>query len=77
MHNKTLAELRAGLDDKAFSSEELTRHFLDRIKALDGQFNSFITVTEEQALAQAIAADQRLPTAMPRLHILKPCPVVL
>jgi aspartyl-tRNA(Asn)/glutamyl-tRNA(Gln) amidotransferase subunit A len=59
MHTKTLAELSKGLADKAFSSAELTRHFLDRIQQLDSRYNSFITVTEQQALAQAKAADQQ------------------
>ncbi|MFG1489900.1 Asp-tRNA(Asn)/Glu-tRNA(Gln) amidotransferase GatCAB subunit A, partial [Oceanospirillum sp. HFRX-1_2] len=53
MHNKTIAELAKGLADGEFSSVELTRHFLGRIDALDSQYNSFITVTPEQALAQA------------------------
>lgn len=57
MHNKTIAELAKGLADGDFSSVELTRHFLERIDALDSQYNSFITVTPEQALAQAEAAD--------------------
>lgn len=58
MHNKTLAELRASLDRREFSSLELTRHFLERIRQYDTTLNSFITVTEERALAQAQAADQ-------------------
>ena len=58
MHTQTIAELLQGLRDKRFSSEELTRHFLGRIQALDGQLNSFITVCPEQALAAARAADQ-------------------
>ncbi|WP_127478198.1 Asp-tRNA(Asn)/Glu-tRNA(Gln) amidotransferase subunit GatA [Sulfurivermis fontis] len=59
MHNKTLTELSAGLAAGAFSSVELTRHFLDRIARYDGLLNSFITVTAERALAQAAAADAR------------------
>ena len=57
-HNKTLAELSAMLQAKEVSSVELTQYFLDRINAKDGDINSFITVTDELALAQARAADE-------------------
>ncbi|MCW8194395.1 Asp-tRNA(Asn)/Glu-tRNA(Gln) amidotransferase subunit GatA [Proteobacteria bacterium 005FR1] len=60
MHKLSLAELAKGLRDKSYSSVELTEHYLDRIKRLDGNYNSFITVTEERALEQARAADQAL-----------------
>ncbi len=60
MHNLTIAEIRKKLIDKEFSSREITQHFLDRIKTCDKNLNSFITVTEEAALAQADAADQKL-----------------
>ncbi|SEQ61931.1 aspartyl/glutamyl-tRNA(Asn/Gln) amidotransferase subunit A [Amphritea atlantica] len=59
MLEKTLAGLAQGLAAGEFSSVELTQSYLDRIKAEDGALNSFITVTEEQALSQAQAADQR------------------
>ena len=57
MHNKTIAELKTALDNKTISSVELTQHYLDRISQLDGEINSFITVTADQALAQAKSAD--------------------
>ncbi len=60
MHNKTIAELAAGLRAGEYSSEELTRAFLERIKTHDVQLNSYITVTEEQALEQAREADRRI-----------------
>ncbi len=60
MHTKTIAQLIEGLRSKEFSSVELTRHYLQRIKERDGTYNSYITVTEEAALAQAEAADKRL-----------------
>ncbi|QHS10513.1 Asp-tRNA(Asn)/Glu-tRNA(Gln) amidotransferase subunit GatA [Sinimarinibacterium sp. NLF-5-8] len=60
MHNLSLSELAAALRAKQFSSRELTQHFLNRIEKFDGQINSFITVTPEQALAQADAADALL-----------------
>jgi aspartyl-tRNA(Asn)/glutamyl-tRNA(Gln) amidotransferase subunit A len=60
MHNKSVAQLITGLRAKDFSSEELTRYFLDRIARLDSAYNSFISVDESSALAAARAADQRL-----------------
>ncbi len=42
------------------SSVELTQYFLDRIKNNDDKLNSFITVCEEQALAQAAESDEKL-----------------
>lgn len=52
-----LNELRKLLDEKKVSSVELTSFFLDRIKKLDPSLNSYVTVTEELALAQAAKAD--------------------
>lgn len=60
MHNKTLSQLSAALHQGEFSSVDLTQHFLNRIQQHNGNLNAFITVTEEQALAQAKAADERL-----------------
>lgn len=59
MHEKSIRELSAALRAREFSSRELTRHFLDRIAALDPRLNSFITVTAQRALDQADAADKR------------------
>ncbi|KTT38432.1 glutamyl-tRNA amidotransferase [Pseudomonas oryzihabitans] len=59
MHQLTLTEIAAALAAKDFSAEELTLGLLQRIEQLDPQLNTFITVTREQALAQARAADAR------------------
>lgn len=59
MHQLTLSEISKALIAKEFSSTEITSYLLERIKQLDPQLNSFITVTEELALAQAKAADER------------------
>jgi aspartyl-tRNA(Asn)/glutamyl-tRNA(Gln) amidotransferase subunit A len=59
MH-KTIAELSKDLHEKKISCVELTQEFLDRIKRLDGNLNSFITVTPEEALNNAKAADALL-----------------
>jgi len=60
MHQKTLVELAAGLRDGQFSSEELTRTCLERLRRFDAGLNSFITVTETESLVQAQAADTRI-----------------
>jgi len=52
----SLTELRRLLDSKEVSSVELTKYFLERIKK-HADLNSFITVTEEEALRQAREAD--------------------
>lgn len=65
LHNLTLTQISKGLEAGDFTSVEITQHFLDRIKQLDqGEdgFNSFITVNQEQALADAKAADERRAT---------------
>jgi aspartyl-tRNA(Asn)/glutamyl-tRNA(Gln) amidotransferase subunit A len=59
MHNKSVAELSRELESGKISSVELTRQFLGRLKKEDEQLNSFITITEEQALADAHAADEQ------------------
>lgn len=60
MFDKTLAELAAGLRQGEFSSVELTRAWLERIKKEDSKYNSYISVTEALALEQASAADAAL-----------------
>ena len=60
MHEKSVTELAAGLRSGEFSSVELVEHYLERIVRLDGELNSFITVTAEQAIEQARAADARI-----------------
>ena len=59
LHALSVTELAEGLADKRFSSRELTEHYLRRIESHDQALNSYITVTAEQALAAADAADQQ------------------
>jgi aspartyl-tRNA(Asn)/glutamyl-tRNA(Gln) amidotransferase subunit A len=58
MHNKSIAELSQGLAQGEYSSEELTKSFLQRIAQFNSTLNALVTVTEEEALAEARAADQ-------------------
>ena len=60
MHSLTVTQLAAGLRAKRFSSVELTRHFLARIEQANPSLNAFVTVTSQQALQDAHAADQVL-----------------
>jgi len=55
-HFMTIAEASAAIRAKTLSPVELTQSFLSRIKALDGQLDSFLVVLEETALAAAQAA---------------------
>ncbi len=45
---------------RTISSEELTKLCLERIRRINVSINSFITVTEETAMAQARDCDKRL-----------------
>ena len=60
MHTRTIAELGTALKARDISSEELTRDYLSRIEQYDRALNSYITVTTEQAVQQARAADRRI-----------------
>jgi len=53
----TVAGIAAGLASRDFSSVDVTQAYLDRIAALDGRYNTYITVCADRALAQAQSAD--------------------
>ena len=57
LHTASIGELARGLAAGQYSAVELTRHFLDRIGRFNPALNAFVTVTAEQALAAAAAAD--------------------
>jgi len=60
MDGRSVAELSRALRAREVSSRELTEASLGRIARLDPALNAFITVTAEQALTAADAADARL-----------------
>lgn len=60
MYTKTLAEQARALRARELSSVELTRAYLERIERLAPELNCFITVTADDALAAAEAADLRI-----------------
>ena len=60
MKHRSVKELAADLRTRKVSSIELTKEGIARIRSRQPALNAFITVTEEQALEQARAADQRI-----------------
>lgn len=56
----TIKKAQEGLIKKEFSSQELVKACLERIKKLDSRLNAFITVCEKEALEQAEKADRLL-----------------
>lgn len=56
----SIGEAREMLDSKKISAKELAETYIGRIKAVDGEVKSFITVTEEQALKQAELAQEKI-----------------
>ena len=60
LYELTLSNAHELLKSKKISSVELTRAVLDRIRNVDHQIGAFITVTEEDAMNQAKAADDAI-----------------
>jgi aspartyl-tRNA(Asn)/glutamyl-tRNA(Gln) amidotransferase subunit A len=58
IHRNSLTQLAAGLRAKKFSSVELVRAYLKRIEVGQPTLNAFISITADQALAAAAAADR-------------------
>ncbi|MBX3012626.1 MAG: Asp-tRNA(Asn)/Glu-tRNA(Gln) amidotransferase subunit GatA [Caldilineaceae bacterium] len=58
LHALTIHEALAGMRAGDFSAVDLTRALLARIEAVDPQVKAYLTVTREQALAQAQGADE-------------------
>ncbi|MEY2334645.1 Asp-tRNA(Asn)/Glu-tRNA(Gln) amidotransferase subunit GatA [Acidithiobacillus ferrianus] len=59
LHELSLRALHQGLQERRFSSVELTGALLARIARMNPTLNAFLTVTETEALAAAAAADAR------------------
>ena len=57
MKDLTIGKIHKGFLSKKFSSVEITKEYLKRIKRKDKKICSFVTITEELALKQAKEAD--------------------
>ena len=55
----TIKQAHEGLKEKKFSSVDLTKAYLKKIKETDKELNAFLSVAEDSALAQAEEADKK------------------
>jgi len=60
MHHKTAHELHSLITNKEISSVELTEAVLARIDQVENKIQAYVTITKEEALKQARAADERV-----------------
>ncbi len=60
LNNLTIESAHKGLIKKQFSSLELTRFYLDKIKKENNKLNDFLSLTEKLALEQAKKVDEKL-----------------
>ena len=59
----TIPEAALLLESKQLSPVELTQAFLDRIEAVDGGLNSYVTVLADSAIEEARARSRPSPRA--------------
>ncbi|MCB1467709.1 MAG: amidase [Rhizobiaceae bacterium] len=60
LHELSIAEAGSLLRRRELSSEELTRHFLDRIEAINPLICAYVTPTPERAIVDARRADKEI-----------------
>ena len=73
LHFLTIRDASELLQRRELSPVELTRAFLDRIDATDGQLHSFITLLREESLEQArTAVGTRLASTLEPAVVLMP-----
>ncbi|MGQ0644226.1 MAG: Asp-tRNA(Asn)/Glu-tRNA(Gln) amidotransferase subunit GatA [Elusimicrobiota bacterium] len=60
LHQLSAVEIARRVKAREVSAEAVARAFLDRVRALDPKFKSFIAVMEKEALEQARAVDEKV-----------------
>lgn len=70
LHTLSISQAKEGLKTKKFSSVELTKVCLARIKEVEPKINAFVTVAEKEALQQAEKADELLKSSNDELPLL-------
>lgn len=64
LHQLSIQQAHDLLSSRQISSEELTWAYIDRIRRLDPQIKSYVTLADDLALQQAPDADQRFGTGI-------------
>ena len=59
-HKLSAREIAAGVKEKKFTAEEVTRAAIERIKKYDKKYNSLVAVCEERAVADAKKIDEMI-----------------
>src|SRR3989344_1259588 len=65
----TIKEAHEGLKKKDFSSTELTKAYLSKIKKNDKEIEAYLAITEELALSQAKKADEKITSGEKITHL--------
>ena len=60
LHHLELLEVGREIQSRRISSEEVTRHMLARIEAVDARLHSYVTVMAQQAMEDARRADAEI-----------------
>jgi amidase len=60
LHYASLADVAGRIEAREIQSSDLTQQMLDRIAAVDGRLQSYVTIMAEQAIASARRADAEI-----------------
>lgn len=66
LNQLTISELRAKLSKRVASAKEVVQACLNQIKRVDPQVRAFLSVDEQDTLAQAEAADRAIAAGLPQ-----------
>lgn len=69
LYKLTIKQAVEGLKKKEFSSEEITKSCLERIKTLEHKLNAFVTTLEEDAIKAAQRADEQIASGVEKVFL--------
>ncbi len=72
----SVKEIKRGLEEKKFSTVEIVKEYLERIKKEDGNIKAFVTLREEEAVKEAKEIDGKIASGE-KLRLLEGIPIGL